>query len=30
MAIRHDVMAWIGFGLILGVVVWLGGPSALD
>jgi hypothetical protein len=29
MAIRHDVMAWIGFGLILGGVVWLG-PLMFD
>jgi hypothetical protein len=29
MAIRHDVMAWIGFGLILGGVAWLG-PLMFD
>jgi hypothetical protein len=28
-AIRDDVMAWIGFGLILGGVVWLG-PLMFD
>jgi hypothetical protein len=29
MAIRHDVLAWTGFGLVLGGVVWLG-PLMLD
>jgi len=29
MAIRHDVLAWMGFGLILAGVVWLG-PMMLD